>query len=418
MTNELIFYEVALTSAEKAVPFDGPNILLCVCGSIAAYKAVELLRLLSKGGFNVKVAMTKNAAKFVTPLTFEVLSKDAVMTDPYALGKNGEMAHIQNIEKTDLIVIAPASANMIAKIATGICDDSVSQSVLSVSCPVLIAPAMETQMYENAIIQKRMEELKNLGRYHFCEPENGLLASGREGKGRLAELSDIFDKIKLLSSKGKLKGKRILITAGPTREHLDPIRFLTNASSGKTGYAIARELSRKGADVELVSGPVEQRCDFRVKLHKVSSANDMYLKCKELWPECDAGIFTAAVADVSPDRKSEEKLKKDKLGQSIKLKRTNDILSELGSMKDSKIIIGFAAETEKLLENALKKCQNKNCDLVVANQISSKNPAFGKENNEVVFVNPDGSYDEIEKSSKEKIASILADKLETMLMGN
>ncbi|RFU63333.1 bifunctional phosphopantothenoylcysteine decarboxylase/phosphopantothenate--cysteine ligase CoaBC [Peribacillus glennii] len=382
------------------------NILLCVTGGIAVYKAAALTSKLTQAGASVKVIMSESACKFVAPLTFQALSRHDVYTDTFD-EKNAEViAHIDLADWADIALIAPATANVIGKLANGIADDMITTTLLAVRHPVWIAPAMNVNMYAHPAVQKNMQTLKTFG-YQFIEPSEGYLACGYVGKGRLEEPETIVANLSAFFSEKEekpLAGKRILITAGPTRENIDPVRFLSNRSTGKMGYAIAEQAKEMGAHVTLISGPVSLDPPPNVSVINVESAADMYKEVMKLYPEADAVIKTAAVADYTPKSYHEQKIKKQPGDNAIALKRTVDILGELGSKKDKQILVGFAAETENLDEYALGKLEQKNADMIVANNVTSVGAGFGTDTNIVTLFKRDGSKTELPKMPKAEVA--------------
>ncbi|MEK6545659.1 MAG: bifunctional phosphopantothenoylcysteine decarboxylase/phosphopantothenate--cysteine ligase CoaBC [Nitrospinota bacterium] len=398
----------------------GKTVILGVCGGIAAYKAAELTRFLKKDGADVWVVMTRNAKEFISPLTFEVLSGNSVYTNMFLqssifnLQSSISMPHIDLAKKCDILLIVPATANIIGKFASGIADDLLSTLYLSVKAPVLIAPAMNSNMYANPIVQENIKRLKGFD-INFVEPESGELACGDIGEGRLAEPNQILKKVRqLLAVKKDLKGKTILITAGPTCEPIDPVRFISNPSSGKMGYAIARAAKMRGGDVVLISGPTGIPVPSGIKFISVSSAADMRREVLKEFKKSDISIMAAAVSDFTPENYSDKKIKKEGTeGITIKLKKNPDILSEITSKlrtPNSKlrtpIIIGFALETEDMIKNAKKKLKEKNLDLIVANHIKG----FGSDFNRAIIIDRKGNAEDIPLMSKEELAEIILDR--------
>ncbi len=389
--------------------FKGENILLGVTGGIAAYKAVELCRLLGKEGASVRVAMTKNACLFVTPLTFKTVSNNQVYTDLFMPDQEFKVRHISLANWADTIVVAPATANTIAKFALGLADDLLSTLFLARSDkPVYIAPAMNDRMYHNAVVQKNITSLKQQG-INIIEGETGELACGEIGSGRMAEPKDIVAGIaRSRSNRAELKGKRVLVTAGPTREPLDPVRFLSNYSSGKMGYALAEAAAENGAAVTLISGPAQIDAPAAVKLIPVETAREMYEAVLAFAPEADIIIKAAAVSDYRPVSFSEQKIKKGADLFSLSLERTPDILAALGDMKKpNQILVGFAAETENLLKNAREKLFAKKLDLMAANDVSQPDRGFGAETNQLELLYPDGEVKTIPMAKKKEVARAL-----------
>jgi phosphopantothenoylcysteine decarboxylase/phosphopantothenate--cysteine ligase len=393
------------------------KILLCVSGGIAVYKAAALTSKLTQEGAKVKVMMTESAMKFVTPLTFQALSRNEVYTDTFDEKNPEVIAHIDLADWPDLIIIAPATANLIGKLANGIADDMISTTLLASTAPVWIAPAMNVHMYEHPAVQRNMKTLESFG-YHFIEPGEGYLACGYVGKGRLEEPERIVEKTKAFFSKVKelpLKGKKVLITAGPTREKIDPIRYITNRSTGKMGYAIAEEAVKLGAEVTLVSGPVQIQAPSNVTLIKVESAEEMYNAVMSHFDHQHLVIKTAAVADYTPKTIYEQKMKKQSGDHVIELKRTKDILLELGKRKTNQILVGFAAETEHVEEYAKGKLERKNADMIVANNVSQEGAGFGTETNIVTIFHRDGRKIELPKQTKHQIANVILKEAANLL---
>lgn len=384
------------------------TIVLGITGGIAAYKAAELTRLLIKASAKVHIIMTRGAAEFVTPLTFQTLSKNPVHTDLFSLTQEADVGHISLADRADLFVIAPATANIIGKIANGIADDLLTTSVMATKAPVLLAPAMNCNMYENPIVQGNMERLKKYG-YHFIDSETGDLACGYEGKGRMAEPSDILEEMETILSPKDLKGERILVTAGPTCEAIDPVRFIGNRSSGKMGYSLAKMALRRGADVTLISGPSSLKPPRGARFIVIESAEEMRKAVMANLKDATAVIMAAAVADYKPVTATSEKIKKGKASLSIDLEKTEDILSDIGKKKGKRLLIGFAAETENLVANARKKLKEKNLDLIVANNVKEPGAGFGVDTNIVTIIDKKGNIEELPKMTKEEVAWIVLD---------
>lgn len=387
------------------------NVVLGVCGGIAAYKACELTSRLKKQNANVNVIMTKSAAEFVTPLTFQSLSLNQVVVDMFEAPKYWEIEHISLSKMADVFVIAPATANMIGKLANGIADDMLSTTVMATKAPVIIVPAMNTNMYENPVVQRNISTLKGLG-YIFIEPSEGRLACGDTGKGKMADPA-VIEKIitETVNRKQDLAGKTVLVTAGPTREAIDPVRFISNHSTGKMGYAVAGAAARRGAEVYLVSGPTNLEVPSGVTRFDVISAQEMYDKVMELVPRCNIIIKSAAVADYAPVKASKQKIKKTDGDMSIKLKKNPDILFELGKIKGDKVLVGFAMETENLIENAAEKVKKKNLDFIVANDLNEEGAGFGTDTNKVKIIDSNGCIESIPMKSKLEVADIILDKI-------
>ncbi len=384
--------------------------IIGVTGGIACYKAVELVRLLVKDSLAVQVIMTRAAMEFVTPLTFQTLSGKPVATESFNLTQESEIGHINLADSADLFVIAPATANVIGKIAAGIADDLLTTVLMATQAPVLIAPAMNIHMYENPILQENIRKLRRIG-YHFMEPAEGYLACGYEGKGRLPEPEKILEEIRSLLRKKDLLGERFLITAGPSREPLDPVRYISNRSSGKMGYALARAAVRRGAGVVLVSGPSAIEPPSAVRLIPVNTAAEMRRAVLEQFPECTAVIMAAAVADYRPVDASSKKLKRGKAPLDIRLEPNPDILRELGRRKNGKLLVGFAAETEELIANATRKLHEKNLDLIVANDVTQAGGGFDGDTNIATIVDRSGASDSLSLMTKDELADRIYDHL-------
>jgi len=394
-----------MTAGEKE-----KRVIIGVTGGIACYKAVELVRLLVKDSLAVQVIMTRAAMEFVTPLTFQTLSGKPVATETFNLTQESEIGHINLADSADLFVIAPATANVIGKIAAGIADDLLTTVLMATQAPVLIAPAMNIHMYENPILQENIRKLRRIG-YHFMEPAEGYLACGYEGKGRLPEPEKILEEIRSLLRKKDLLGERFLITAGPSREPLDPVRYISNRSSGKMGYALARAAVRRGAGVVLVSGPSAIEPPSAVRLIPVNTAAEMRRAVLEQFPECTAVIMAAAVADYRPVDASSKKLKRGKAPLDIRLEPNPDILRELGRRKNGKLLVGFAAETEELIANATRKLHEKNLDLIVANDVTQAGGGFDGDTNIATIVDRSGASDSLSLMTKDELADRIYDHL-------
>lgn len=396
----------------------GKQIVLGVCGGIAAYKAVELLRLLTKAGAEVSVVMTQNACEFVTPLTFQTLSNNPVHTHMFDLYQEKEIGHISLADKADLCVIVPATANIIGKLSAGIADDLLSTTLMATKAPVILAPSMNVNMYESAAVQHNLQVLSQRG-FHLIEPDDGTLACGWEGKGKLPAPEHIMAWIKRIASPADLAGQRILITAGPTREELDPVRCLTNYSSGKMGYAIAKAAWQRGAEVVLVSGPTALEAPAGIRRVAVKSALDMYAAVMQELPWATVVIKAAAVADYRPCSATNQKIKKKNAALGIELEPNPDILAEIGAQKKSaQLLIGFAAETHDLLLHAQDKLKRKNLDMVVANDITATGAGFDIETNVVKLLHADGRVEDIPQQSKDAVAHILLDRICARLDSN
>jgi len=389
----------------------GRNIILGVTGGIAAYKAVELLRLLTKAGASVHVIMTRAATEFVTPLTFQTLSANPVHTEIFNLITEHEIGHISLADRADLFIIAPATANFVGKLAGGIADDLLTTTAMATKAPVLIAPAMNVNMYENPLYRENEEKLRRHG-YLFADPVSGYLACGWEGKGKMQEPALIFEEALAALSPKDLAGLKILVTAGPTREEIDPVRYISNHSSGRMGYAIARAARIRGAEVTLVSGPVSLCPPQGVTLIDVVSAEEMLREVVAIAGKFDVIIKAAAVADYRPATREGQKIKKKSGDGNIALIKNGDILAELGKAKKSdQTLVGFAAETENLLENPSAKLAAKNIDLIVANDVSAKGAGFNVKTNIVRFIYRDGRSEELPILPKETVAGEILDRV-------
>ena len=392
------------------------TVVIGVSGGIAVYKTLDVISRLRKLGVNVNVIMTKSATEFVTPLSFQSLSQNYVVCDMFEDPKTWDVEHISLAKRADVFLIAPATANVIGKIANGIADDMLTTTVMATKAKVLIAPAMNTNMYENPILQRNINTLKELG-YNFVEPESGRLACGDTGKGKLASPETIVDEVVKLLSKGQdLKGKSIIVTAGPTVESIDPMRYITNRSTGKMGYSIAKEAIERGADVTLITGPTNLTPPQNLKkLVKIESAKDMYEAVLENLDENDVVIKSAAVADYKPKNYSNKKIKKSDDDLVIELDRNKDIAQEIGKIKNNKILVGFAAETNDLIENASLKIKKKNLDFIVANDLTKEGAGFGVDTNIVKIIDKEGNISDYPKMKKEEVANVILDKVKSLL---
>jgi phosphopantothenoylcysteine decarboxylase/phosphopantothenate--cysteine ligase len=391
------------------------KIILGITGGIAAYKACDVVRRLKKLGAQVIVVMTENAQKFITPLTFETLSGNEVVTETFPERRFVGVRHVDLASWADLILIAPATANIIGKIRSGIADDILTTIVISSKASVLIAPAMNVNMYENPIFQENLSCLEKLG-YRFVGPEVGELASGIVGKGRMSEPGIIVDEVvKILTYKRDLEGKSILVTAGRTEEPLDPIRYLSNRSSGKMGYAIAQEAYERGAKVTLISGPSNLPPPSGLNFIPVQTAKQMLSAVRSSFRKTDALIMSAAVSDFSPAVISKEKIKKGEEEILLELKPTVDILKEMGKQKKQKLLIGFSLETEDEIKNAKKKLAEKNLDLIVVNNPNVPGAGFEVDTNQVTLIDKQGKIEKLPVLSKKVVAGKILDKVSSLL---
>ena len=383
----------------------GKTVLLGVTGGIAAYKSVALASALIKLGATVEVVMTENATKFVTPLTFEQLTGRRTMVDTFDRNFSHQVEHIALADRTDLVIIAPATANICAKLAHGLADDMLTTTVLACRCPKLIAPAMNTNMYENPITQDNLSVLKRYG-WDVIDPASGRLACGAVGKGKMPEPETLVQHIlKYIAMPHDLDGKRVLVTAGPTQESIDPVRYITNHSSGKMGYAIARAAMLRGADVTLISGPVDIDAPMFVKLVPITSAQDMFNAVAEHYYDADYIFKAAAVADYTPTTYYDNKVKKSDNDMSIPLKRTTDILAFLGEHKKAdQVICGFSMETENMIENSRAKLVKKNVDMICANNLKQDGAGFGVDTNIITVITENDTV-ELPLQSKDAAAN-------------
>lgn len=395
----------------------GKCVILGVTGGIAAYKAAELLRLLVKAGAEVHVIMTRSAQEFVAPLTFQTLSGNPVHTELFNIIQEQEIGHISLADRADLLLVAPATANLIGKVANGIADDLLTTTIMATRAKVLFAPAMNSNMWDNPLYRENQAKLEALD-YHFIEPAYGELACGWQGQGKLPDPQDIFLSAQALLGDADLAGKTVLVTAGPTREEIDPVRFLSNYSSGKMGYAIAAAACNRGARVVLVSGPVNLPEPRGVETIQVASAQEMYQVVMEQADKADLVIKAAAVADFRPVARGEQKVKKGASGaMAIELQRNPDILAALGENKGSRVLVGFAAETEDLLKHAREKLTKKNLDMIVANDVTQAGAGFDGDTNIVRFLSADGAVEELPQMSKQAVAEALLDRVAALLPG-
>lgn len=392
------------------------NIILGVCGSIAAYKAAILVRLLIKAGANVKVILTADAANFITPLTLATLSKNPVYTQYFEKETGVWSNHVELALWADFIVIAPASANTLAKMSGGLCDNLLSAVYLSAKCPVYIAPAMDLDMWKHESTRNNINKLASFGNL-IIQPESGELASGLYGEGRMAEPEEI---VRFLTAKLKaslpLLGKNILVTAGPTYEAIDPVRFIGNHSSGKMGFAIADQFVRLGADVTLITGPTTEKCNQSVKRIDIINAADMLKACKTEFPNADITVMSAAVADYTPVLKADQKIKKSSEEFSLDLKKTEDILATLGQLKtENQLLIGFALETENEENYAKSKLVKKNLDLIVLNSLNDKGAGFKIDTNKITIFNKASEKKVFEMKSKSDVATDICNEILKLL---
>ncbi|MET3405103.1 phosphopantothenoylcysteine decarboxylase/phosphopantothenate--cysteine ligase [Priestia aryabhattai] len=399
----------------------GKRILLCVSGGIAVYKAAALTSKLVQAGAEVKVMMTASACEFVTPLTFQALSRNPVYTDTFDEKDPSVIAHIDLADWPDLILVAPATANMIGKIANGLADDMISTTLLAATAPVWIAPAMNVHMYDHPAVKKNMSTLSSFG-YSFIEPGEGYLACGYVGKGRLEEPETIVSLIGSYFSQAShtqkiLEGVNVLVTAGPTVERIDPVRFFTNRSTGKMGYALAEQAAKLGASVTLVTGPTNLEYPKGVQVVQIESAQQMLEAVMQRYHEADVVIKSAAVADYRPKHVFDQKMKKQPGEAVLELERTTDILRTLGERKEHQLLVGFAAETEQVDEYAQKKLASKNLDMIVANNVMTEGAGFGTDTNIVTLYKRSGESKELPILSKHDVATEVLKEVKEMLEG-
>ena len=393
---------------------EGRNLVLGVGGGIAVYRVCELARLLMKRGAAVRVTMTRNACEFVTPMTFQALTGQPVITDLFDTRGDAIFGHLETGRSAELFIVAPATANLIARIRAGMADDAVTTSLLAAPCPVLLAPAMNTRMWENRQVQQNVEALLADPRFAMVGPASGILAEGIVGAGRLSEPADIAEAAEALLAPKDMAGWRVVVTAGPTREHLDPVRFVSNPSSGRMGYAVARAAAQRGAVVTLVSGPVEIGAPAGVEVVRVTSAEEMAQAALARVTGCDLFVSVAAVADQRPKARAEQKVKKSEAEETLTLVRTPDILARAAAEAPAQgrpLFVGFAAETEKVVEHAAEKLRGKRLDLVAANDVTEAGSGFGTATNRLTLVDRDGGRLELPAMGKEDAAHALLERV-------
>ena len=400
------------------ISLKGKCVVLGVTGSIAAYKTAALASMLVKAGAHVEVIMTKNAANFINPITFDTLTHNRCITETFDRDHEFSVEHVSLAKRADVFLVAPASANVIGKIASGIADDMLTTTIMACRCPKIISPAMNTNMFENPILQDNLKKLEGYG-YEIIKPESGMLACGDNGAGRMPEPEVLFDYIVRAAAFEKdLAGKTALVTAGPTCEAIDPVRFITNHSTGKMGYAIAYNLVMRGASIKLVSGPVSIAPPPFAEVINVVSAADMAEAVKKYAPESDIIIKAAAVADYRPADPASEKIKKSDDDASIRLERTEDILAYLGKHKrEGQFICGFSMETENMLENSVAKLKKKNVDMIVANNLKTPGAGFGTDTNVVTIITGD-NIRELPIMSKDEVAASIVDEIKGRINRN
>ncbi|HVM95480.1 MAG TPA: bifunctional phosphopantothenoylcysteine decarboxylase/phosphopantothenate--cysteine ligase CoaBC [Candidatus Acidoferrales bacterium] len=394
-------------------PLESKTIVVGLTGGIACYKAAELVRALVRGGASVRVMMTPAACEFITPLTLQTLSGHPVATALFDLTQESQIGHIQLADCADAIIVAPATANSIGKIAAGLADDIVSTVVLATKAPLLLAPSMNVNMYENPVVQENIDRLRARG-IRVIEPGEGFLACGWEGKGRLVETDVLVAEVERAISTNDLRGQRLLITAGPNREAIDPVRFISNRSTGKMGFALAAAAWRRGAEVVLVAGPTTLATPHGVRRIDVVSAAEMHQAVRKEIKAAAVLLMTAAVADYRPAQVAQQKLKKAEGGMTIALTRTVDILGDLAPQKGTRIVVGFAAETEDVVANAQRKLEAKNLDLIVANDVARPDAGFSVDTNAVTMFDRKGVREDVPLMSKTEVADRILDRVVTL----
>lgn len=394
---------------------NGKTVVLGVTGSIAAYKMANVASALVKEGADVRVVMTKNATNFINPITFETLTNNKCLVDTFDRNFQFHVAHVSLSQKADVFMIAPASANIIGKLANGIADDMLSTMALAASCKIIVAPAMNTHMYENKIVQDNLDKLKKFG-FEVIEPAAGRLACGDVGAGKLPGENILLDYIRReIEFTKDMAGLKVLVTAGPTVEKIDPVRYITNHSSGKMGYAVAEIASKRGADVTLISGSVHIEPPAFVKIVNIQSADDMYNAVMDNLSDCDILVKAAAVADYTVPNASDEKIKKKDDDLSLALSKTKDILKAVGERKtDRQIICGFSMETSNLIENSKKKLVSKNCDMIIANNLKDDGAGFGVDTNKVTIIT-ENNADSLDVMTKKETAEKILDAALSLL---
>ncbi|HNZ09271.1 MAG TPA: bifunctional phosphopantothenoylcysteine decarboxylase/phosphopantothenate--cysteine ligase CoaBC [Bacillota bacterium] len=395
-----------------------PTIIMGVTGGIAAAKSTLLASRLNKAGFDVRVIMTPNATKFVSELTFRSLTGNKVVTDMFEEPEEWDIRHVSLAKKARLAVICPATANFIGKAANGIADDMLTTTIMALSCPVVVAPAMNDAMWANDAVQANVLKLKDMG-YVFAGPVTGRLACGTEGLGRMAEPDAIFDVVMhsyLAIGRSSLKGVKLLVSAGPTVEPIDPVRYIANRSSGKMGYALASAAAARGAEVTLVSGPTALSDPLNVEVKRVDTAEQMLKALEDGFEGCDAFVATAAVADYRAKEYSDRKIKKEKAGiKELELVENPDILAKLSSMKGGRLMVGFAAETEDAIESALGKYSKKGLDMIVVNEVNERNQPFGAEDNIVSIITGKGEVESLPRMSKSELSHMILDRISELM---
>ncbi|MDO8432927.1 MAG: bifunctional phosphopantothenoylcysteine decarboxylase/phosphopantothenate--cysteine ligase CoaBC [Candidatus Binatus sp.] len=388
----------------------GKTIVLGVSGGIAAYKAAEIVRLLVTAGANVRVMMTRNATEFITPLTLQTLSQNPVATDTFSLTQESQIGHIRLADSADAIVIAPATADVIAKAAVGIADDIVTTVLLATRAKIAFAPAMNVHMYEHPTVAENLAKLSERGAV-IIDPAEGALACGYEGKGRLPEPAIVVAEVERMLSVQDLADEKILVTAGPTQEAIDPVRFVSNRSSGKMGFAIARAARRRGAEVKIVAGPSSLATPYGIERIESISAQELLNATAQNFPWCTTLVMAAAIADFRPSNPADRKIKKDARGIQIAMEPIADAMPQLAAKKGSRLLIGFAAETNDLDANARDKLRRKRLDLIVANDVTQEGAGFGVDTNIVTLIGADGRAESHPQLSKDAVADLILDRI-------
>ncbi|MGD0946492.1 MAG: bifunctional phosphopantothenoylcysteine decarboxylase/phosphopantothenate--cysteine ligase CoaBC [Candidatus Binatia bacterium] len=389
---------------------EGKTVVLSLTGGIACYKVAELVRALTRDGAKVRVMMSANAQQFITPLTLQTLSGHSVATNTFDLTQESEIGHIRLADSADVLVVAPATANIIGKLAAGIADDLITTVVLATRAPIVVAPAMNVHMYENPIVQANLARLRAYG-FRIVEPSEGFLACGYEGKGRLPDTEVLQAEVERALSPQDLRGERILVTAGPNREPLDPVRFISNRSTGKMGFALAAAAWRRGAQVSLIAGSCALPTPHGVQRRDVVTAEEMHRTVGAEYESATIILMAAAVADYRPARVASVKLKKGSSPMVLELERTTDILADLAPRKGSRIVVGFAAETEQLVANAERKLAEKDLDLIVANDVAGAKTGFAVDTNAVTIIDRSGHRETVPLMSKDAVADRILDRV-------
>ncbi len=418
LSDAQIYHSSLSAQKDSTMKQNNKTIILGVTGGIAIHKSIDLASQLVKRGHSVHVVMTENATRLVQPIQFQVISRNPVLLDLFDLGSDWKPVHIDLADRADLLAIVPATANIIGKMANGIADNALSTVAISVHCPILIAPAMEQHMLENPFVAANLQSLKTHG-VEFVEPVSGALASGKQGMGRLNSVEEILGRItQMLTTRKDLDGKRVVVTAGPTREYLDPVRFISNRSSGKMGYAVAEAARDRGAEVLLISGPATAAPPTGIETRYIETTLELQDALLERFDQIDIVVMAAAVADYRPQAFSSNKLKKTTDQLTLSLAQNPDIAQALGERKrEGQITVGFAAETNDLLENAQKKLIKKNCDLIVANDVLAEGAGFEGDTNIVTLLDQGGNCEQLPLLSKRQVADRILDRVVELIQG-